>query len=50
MTAARPDAKVVKQAIQWMLRLRESGMTRLYNQSAHNGAMLGSNTSKPGNG
>ncbi|MEX5507332.1 FecR family protein [Pseudomonas putida] len=25
MTAARPDAKAVKQAIQWMLRLRESG-------------------------
>ncbi|RII80484.1 FecR domain-containing protein [Pseudomonas monteilii] len=25
MAAARPDAKVVKQAIQWMLRLRESG-------------------------
>jgi len=25
MTAARPDAKAVKQAIQWLLRLRESG-------------------------
>lgn len=25
MSAARPDAKAVKQAIQWMLRLRESG-------------------------
>ncbi|CAI3791206.1 Protein FecR [Pseudomonas sp. MM221] len=25
MTAGRPDAKAVKQAIQWMLRLRESG-------------------------
>ena len=25
MAAVRPDAKVVKQAIQWMLRLRESG-------------------------
>ncbi|WP_081337078.1 FecR family protein [Pseudomonas putida] len=25
MTAARPDTKAVKQAIQWMLRLRESG-------------------------